>query len=471
MLRIFRHYVSAPALMLLALESAILVGIIYSFQFVTATAEGHSLANAAEKLGMASFFAAFAAAVMWAIGVYDKQHLADFKRIANRLLVSLLICAPVALIALRLHPILREEFTLSPSRETTLWIASIAIGFASVFVTRAMWDRVADKSTLQRRILVLGVGPRAEKIERFAMEHPDVGFSVLGYLRAPGGEAPRVNGRTVIPETPSILATARQLGAAEVVVALSDRRGMPVKPLLECRLEGVVITDYLTFWERESGQLMLDALDPSWLIYSDGFRLGSAVNSAVKRLVDLVVSLGFAMLLLPVMLAAAIAIKLDSRGPVFYSQERVGRNGRPFMIYKFRSMRADAEAQGAPQWAAKRDPRITRIGAFLRKTRIDELPQILNVLKGDMSFIGPRPERPFFVDNLAQDIPYYSERHRVRPGITGWAQVNYPYGASIEDAREKLSFDFYYIKNYSLLLDLLVLLATVQVVFWPKGVR
>jgi sugar transferase (PEP-CTERM system associated) len=471
MLRIFRHYVSAPAVMLLALESAILIGIIYSFQFVTATAEGHSLAHAAEKLGMASFFAVFAAAVMWAIGVYDKQHLADFRRIANRLLVSLLICTPVALIALRLHPTLREEFALSPSREMTLWIASIAIGFASVFLTRAMWERVADKSTLQRRILVLGVGPRAAKIERFVQENPDVGFAVTGYVRAPGSEGAQISPRLVIAEAPSILATARQLGATEIVVALSDRRGMPVKPLLECRLEGVVITDYLTFWERESGQLMLDALDPSWLIYSDGFKLGSAVNSAIKRLVDLVVSLGFAVLLLPVMLAAAVAIRLDSRGPIFYSQERVGRNGRTFMIYKFRSMRADAEAQGAPQWAAKLDPRITRIGAFLRKTRIDELPQILNVLKGDMSFIGPRPERPFFVESLAQDIAYYAERHRVRPGITGWAQVNYPYGASIDDAREKLSYDFYYIKNYSLLLDVLVLLATVQVVFWPKGVR
>jgi sugar transferase (PEP-CTERM system associated) len=471
MLRIFRHYVSAPAVMLLALESAILIGIIYSFQFATATAEGHSLAHAAEKLGMASFFAVFAAAVMWAIGVYDKQHLADFRRIANRLLVSLLICVPVALIALRLHPTLREEFNLSPSRETTLWIASIAIGFASVFLTRAMWDRVADKSTLQRRILVLGVGPRAAKIERFVQENPDAGFAVTGYVRAPNGEGAQVNPRSTIADAPSILATARQLGATEIVVALSDRRGMPVKPLLECRLEGVVITDYLTFWERESGQLMLDALDPSWLIYSDGFKLGSAVNSAIKRLVDLVVSLSFAVLLLPVMLAAAITIRLDSRGPIFYSQERVGRYGRTFMIYKFRSMRMDAEAQGAPQWAAKRDPRITRIGAFLRKTRIDELPQILNVLKGDMSFIGPRPERPFFVESLAQDIPYYAERHRVRPGITGWAQVNYPYGASIDDAREKLSYDFYYIKNYSLLLDVLVLLATVQVVFWPKGAR
>jgi len=471
MLRIFRHYMSAPALMLLALESAILIGIIYCFQFATAVAEGHNLRHAADKLGMASFFAVFAAAVMWAIGIYDKQHLADFRRIANRLLVSLLICAPAALIALRLHPTLNEEFALSPSRETALWVASIAVGFASVFATRAMWDRVADKSQLQRRILVLGVGPRAAKIDRFARENPDAGFAVMGYLRAPNGESQQIEARNVIADTPSILATARQLGAAEIVVALSDRRGMPVKPLLECRLEGIVITDYLTFWERESGQLMLDALDPSWLIYSDGFRLGNIVNSALKRLVDLTVSLGFAVLLLPVMLAAAIAIRLDSRGPIFYSQERVGRNGRPFMIYKFRSMRVDAEAAGAPRWAAKQDPRITGIGNFLRKTRIDELPQILNVLKGDMSFIGPRPERPFFVESLAQDIPYYAERHRVRPGITGWAQVNYPYGASIDDAREKLSYDFYYIKNYSLLLDLLVLLATVQVVFWPKGVR
>ena len=471
MLRIFRHYLSAPALSLLALEILILSAIIYSFQFMTAVADGHNLRFSTDKLGMSAGMALFAAAVMWAIGVYDKQHLADFRRIANRLIVTLAICAPLALVALRLHPRLSEEFDLSPSRETALWIVSLALGFSSVLVSRAVWDRVADQSRLLRRVLVLGTGTRAAKIARFLAEQSDPGFVVAGYLRGAGSEPLEVDAGMVIEQPESLLATARQLGAAEIVVALTDRRGMPVKPLLECRLEGITITDYLTFWERESGQLMLEALDPSWLIYSDGFRLRSAVNSALKRLVDLAVSLAFAVLLLPVMLMAAIAIRIESRGPVFYTQERVGRHGRPFMIYKFRSMRVDAEAQGAPRWAAKRDPRITRIGGFLRKTRIDELPQILNVLMGDMSFIGPRPERPFFVESLSRDIQYYAERHRVRPGITGWAQVNYPYGASIEDAKEKLSYDFYYIKNYSLLLDVLVLLQTVQVVFWPKGVH
>jgi exopolysaccharide biosynthesis polyprenyl glycosylphosphotransferase len=216
---------------------------------------------------------------------------------------------------------------------------------------------------------------------------------------------------------------------------------------------------------------MLDALDPSWLIYSDGFGVATQVNTFLKRLFDLVVGAIFFLLVLPLMAVTAVVVRFDSPGPVLYTQERVGRSGRTFVLYKFRSMRVDAEKDGVPRWASLQDRRVTRIGQFIRKTRIDELPQVFNVLRGDMSFIGPRPERPFFVESLCRDIPYYRERCRVRPGITGWAQINYPYGASIEDAKEKLSYDFYYIKNYSVMLDFLVLLATVQVVFWSKGGR
>jgi exopolysaccharide biosynthesis polyprenyl glycosylphosphotransferase len=194
------------------------------------------------------------------------------------------------------------------------------------------------------------------------------------------------------------------------------------------------------------------------------------LNELLKRLGDIAVSAVLLVLAMPLLVATAIAIPLESRGPAIYRQERVGRNGRPFVLYKFRSMRTDAESAG-PQWAGEDDPRITRIGRFIRRTRIDEIPQVFNVLKGDMSFIGPRPERPHFVERLKKEIPFYNERHRVRPGITGWAQINYPYGASVEDAKEKLSYDLYYIKNYSLLLDIIVLFSTIEVVLWPKGVR
>ena len=236
-------------------------------------------------------------------------------------------------------------------------------------------------------------------------------------------------------------------------------------------MEGIAITSYLCFWERETRRVNLMALDPSWLIYADGFHVATATNAFLKRALDLVASLALLVLTLPTLVLAALAIKLDGPGPLLYRQERVGRGGQPFRICKFRTMRVDAETNSGPQWAAVGDARVTKIGRFLRRMRIDELPQILNVLQGDMSFVGPRPERPCFVQSLAADIPFYAERHRVRPGITGWAQINYPYGASIEDARAKLSYDLYYIKNFSFLFDLLIILSTAKAVFFDGGGR
>jgi sugar transferase (PEP-CTERM system associated) len=261
-----------------------------------------------------------------------------------------------------------------------------------------------------------------------------------------------------------------RFGASEIVVAADDRRGLPVRQLLHCKLAGIKVTDFLDFWERETRTVDLEALRPSWLFYSDGFRSGP-VDEFLKRSFDVVVSLGLLFLTLPLLVITACLIRLESPGPVLYRQPRVGLQGRVFTILKFRSMRADAETDGRPRWTAEGDPRITRVGAIIRKLRIDELAQILNVLRGDMSFIGPRPERPFFVAGLAQAIPYYDERHCVRPGITGWAQINYPYGASTDDARRKLAYDLYYVKNRSIFLDLLILLQTARVIFWNHGAR
>ena len=214
----------------------------------------------------------------------------------------------------------------------------------------------------------------------------------------------------------------------------------------------------------------LDSLRPSWLIFSDGFRVG-LVHSFFKRVFDVLASVVLLVFGLPLIIVAAIAIRLESKGPIFYRQERLGLGGQPFLLLKFRSMKVDAESSGVPQWAEQNDSRITRIGNFIRQTRIDEIPQILNVLRGDMSFVGPRPERSYFVEQLTQKIPYYFERHRVKPGITGWAQLNYSYGASIEDAKEKLKYDLYYIKNCSVFLDLIILMQTARVIVWPNGVR
>ncbi len=239
---------------------------------------------------------------------------------------------------------------------------------------------------------------------------------------------------------------------------------------MECKLAGVTVTDFPSFWERQTGQIDLDEMTPSWLIFSNGFRT-TWQGEIVKRCFDIIVSLFVLIVTLPVTFVTAILIKLESPGPVFYRQERVGLSGRTFNVLKFRSMRADAEKDGIARWAQNSDPRVTKVGGFIRRTRIDEIPQVINVLIGQMSFVGPRPERPVFVRSLTEKIPYYDVRHRVKPGITGWAQINYPYGASDEDAKAKLTFDLYYVKNWNLFLDAVILFQTARVVLWREGAR
>jgi sugar transferase (PEP-CTERM system associated) len=262
------------------------------------------------------------------------------------------------------------------------------------------------------------------------------------------------------------------LNASEVVLALEERRNsLPLQDLLRIKTTGVHVNEISSFLERETGRVDLDSLNPSWLIFSDGFSSGRMLSSAAKRLFDVLASLALLVLTVPIILLTAIAIKLESKGPAFYRQRRVGLYGQGFDILKLRSMRQDAEVAGKAVWAEKDDPRITRIGRIIRKLRIDELPQAWSVLKGEMSFVGPRPERPQFVDDLEAVLPYYAERHMVKPGITGWAQINYPYGASVDDSRQKLEYDLYYAKNYTPFLDVLILLQTLRVVLWPEGAR
>ena len=262
------------------------------------------------------------------------------------------------------------------------------------------------------------------------------------------------------------------LRAGEVVLALEERRNaLPLNDLLRVKTTGVHVNDIASFSERETGRVDLATTNPSGLIFSDGFSAGQRISKVGKRLFDIVASLIVLIVGLPLILVAGIAVVLDSRGPVFHRQPRVGLFGEPYDIYKIRSMRTDAEAEGKAVWASENDSRITRVGRIIRKLRIDELPQLWCVLKGEMSFVGPRPERPSFVEELEQKMPFYAERHMVKPGLTGWAQINYPYGASVEDARVKLEYDLYYAKNYSPFLDLLILLQTVRVVLWPDGAR
>jgi sugar transferase (PEP-CTERM system associated) len=302
-------------------------------------------------------------------------------------------------------------------------------------------------------------------------EAPGSGIVIAGFVAMTEGE------RAIADAMPramiaSIADHVVDLRVGEVVLALEERRGaLPLDDLLRVKTTGVQVSDIASFIERETGRVDLATTNPSALIFSDGFSAGQRISRVGKRLFDIGASLAVLVVGLPLILIAGVAVKLDSRGPVFYRQSRVGRYDQPFEVVKIRSMRTDAEAAGQAVWASENDPRVTRVGHVIRKLRIDELPQLWCVLKGEMSIVGPRPERPAFVEELERELPYYAERHMVKPGLTGWAQINYPYGASIEDARAKLEYDLYYTKNYSPVLDLLILLQTVRVVLWPEGAR
>jgi sugar transferase (PEP-CTERM system associated) len=352
-------------------------------------------------------------------------------------------------------------------------LISFTVGFVLILLIRILFLRTIDEDTLKRRVLVLGAGPQAQQITQQLRRRTDRrGFLVVGYVHV-RGEHDVVDENLIIRPDVPLLTLATKLQIDEVVIAVGDRRrkSFPVHELLDCKLSGVDVIDLLGFFEREVGKIKLDILNPSWMIFSDGFNQSQWINFE-KRAFDMLVSLLLLVIVWPAMLLVAIAIKLEEgpRAPVIYRQVRVGQHWKLFNVYKFRSMRVDAEKAGA-QWAQKNDTRITRVGDFIRKVRLDELPQIFNVLKGDMSFVGPRPERPEFVTNLTEQIPYYAERHRVKPGITGWAQVCYPYGASEKDSLEKLQYDLFYIKNFTLFLDLVVILQTAHEVIWGKGGR
>jgi len=320
-------------------------------------------------------------------------------------------------------------------------------------------------------VLVLGVSGAAEPIVGLQATGARP-FTVLGFLDDhPAAYEQLPAGAELLGKARDLLNLVDELQPDLVLVALRDMRGaFPAEDLLECRLRGIRVEDWPSFYEKQTGKILVTDMRPSWLIFSDGF-VKTRMTQALKRAVDVVLAAVGLLVALPVMGLVALAIKLESRGPALFRQERVGQNGRIFVLNKFRSMRVDAERGSGAVWASAHDPRVTRVGRVIRKTRLDELPQLVNVLLGTMSFIGPRPERPEFVQLLQQRIPFYMERLAVKPGLSGWAQVRYPYGASVEDALEKLQYDLYYIKNLSPFLDLLILLSTVQVVLFGRGAR
>ena len=464
MLRVFRHYLSGSALCLFACEAAAIFLALVAAAILLQVTDLSAEKASGRGFAVILIPTALNAFVMYSIGLYNRGLMENFRRALPRLIAVFAIFTLVVGFTMGLAPARRGQ-------ETALLYGSIAgIGFAGLLAARLGFAAVARIAPKSRRVLVVGVGKLAAEIEYMMSRHQSATSEVVGYV-ALVNEKPEIPQTRITKIEKSLTELANHHQVKEIVVALSDRRGASLQPLLDARMQGIQITNYLSFWERETRRVNLEALDPSWLIYSDGFRMGTLMNAFFKRALDIVVSVALLLFTLPTLLLAAIAIRLDSPGPFLYRQDRVGKNGMLFSIYKFRTMRADSESSGIPQWAAARDPRITRVGWFLRMARIDELPQIFNVLRGDMSFVGPRPERPFFVEALSASLPYYPERHRVRPGITGWAQINYVYGASIADANIKLSYDLYYIKNYSFFFDLLIILSTAEAVFLKGGAR
>ncbi|WP_018866591.1 MULTISPECIES: TIGR03013 family XrtA/PEP-CTERM system glycosyltransferase [unclassified Thioalkalivibrio] len=407
--------------------------------------------------------------VLTLAGLYESDYLATRSTLRSllRLVPALLFVGGLLL----LYGALVPAALFSP----TAVGGGVLLLLTGLVAERTLWCNFSDADAFKRRILVLGTGSRARAIETV---HPDkapddLPFRVLGYIATEGEkDCPQDPARQLqLGCDASLLEMAREFRAHEIVVAIRDRRGnLPVRQLLECKLNGVAVTDVSSFFEREQQRVQLDSLNASWLIFGEGFRQHWSRN-AIKRTFDVLASSMLLLATLPVMLVTALAIKLESRGPVFYWQTRVGLGNVPFEVCKFRSMREDAEVDGVARWAVRDDDRVTRVGRIIRKLRIDELPQVINVFQGSMSFVGPRPERPVFVEQLTEQIPYFPARHSIRPGITGWAQVRYPYGASVEDARQKLQYDLYYVKNHTLFLDVLILIETVKVVLFGRGAR
>lgn len=411
----------------------------------------------------ASILALMMLAINGWLGFYQHIHDRTVEDTRARAVLSLHLSIPMAYVI----------FVLLPMADANRVFFELS-GMAALFgmlTNRAMRSHRRTKAKVILRILVFGAGNAAREVAD-SLHQEDPTIVVVGYYPGPNETEVTVPAELLLTRDMSLLDTAKTLRADEIVVAVKERRGgsMPLRELLDCRLSGMLVMDLSSHFERMLGQIRLDALKAGWLIFGDGFRQGP-VRTFVKRVFDVVAASILIVVTTPLMLLAALLIVLEDGWPILYFQERVGLNGRLFKVVKFRSMRRDAEADGKPRWAAAKDDRVTRVGRFIRKVRIDELPQLFSVLIGDMSLVGPRPERAFFVDKLTKDIPFYAVRHSVKPGVTGWAQVRYAYGASVDDAAQKLQYDLYYVKHHSLLLDMVVLFETVSVVVSGKGAQ
>lgn len=466
-IRLFKHYIPSPIVVLGAVEFCVLLISLFVGSAIRFGLYGDDVFYDSQLVVASVVYALIMMSCTAAMGVYSAGFRDGLGAMAVRSLVAycLLGCGLITIL-----------FYLIPGLYLGRGILAIAIIFTLVSVApiRFIFFHLVDKESLRPRVLILGVGERAKNIAKeLTTSHRGVA-SVVGYVQTCATDTVLVEGE-VIAHTDTLLELAQRYAANEIVVAMDERRVrdggvFPLYELFECKMNGIRVNESITLYERELGFLELNEIGPAWLVFSTGFSSSSMLD-AMKRFSDVLVALILLVFAWPLMLLAVLLILIETGSPVIYRQIRTGVGGRPFEILKFRSMTKNAEQEGKAVWASHNDSRITRVGAFLRNTRIDELPQLFNVLRGDMSFVGPRPERPQFVEQLIEELPFYAERHRVKPGLMGWAQLNYPYGASIEDAAQKLRYDLYYVKNRSLLLDIIIMVQTVQIILLGSGVR
>ncbi|AMO71941.1 TIGR03013 family XrtA/PEP-CTERM system glycosyltransferase [Sphingorhabdus sp. M41] len=462
MIRLFKHYIPYPVIFLGLIDFMLLLMAAEAGWILRAFQIDMTFGSIVDRPAPIFSFALALQLALIAVGVYGPEALQSLRFAAARILVAI----SLGVIFLSLLSFVLPGITLW--RSNSLYAMILAILF--LMVIRILLGTILDSDIFKRRLLILGAGPRAGRIAVLE-KRQESGFIIAGYVDMNEGPS-LIDGAVLRPDIANLPQHVIDLEVSEVVLALEERRNsLPVADLLTIKTTGVHVNDLSSFLERETGRVDLDSVNPSWFIFSDGFSSGRRLSTLFKRGFDIFLSFLLLLLTGPIILLFAVLIKMESRGDSFFKQERVGLYGQKFKILKLRSMCVDAESEGEAIWATKNDPRVTRIGRLIRKVRIDELPQAWSVLKGEMSFVGPRPERPQFVEDLQTKMPFYAERHIVKPGITGWAQINYPYGASTEDARHKLEYDLYYAKNYTPFLDLLIILQTIRVILWPEGAR
>ncbi|WP_235015544.1 TIGR03013 family XrtA/PEP-CTERM system glycosyltransferase [Oceanicoccus sp. KOV_DT_Chl] len=467
-IQVFNHHIQLPYLLLAVLEFALLMAAAYFSVVYNLVGFKYELfVFHVEAQQYALLYASVMLLATFSMGVHGAGLSDGFISMFVRTVVS------YCLLGLAIMIVLSFVVPVSGVARGSLFM-TVCSSLVLVMLLRWAFYSLVDMALLKRRILVLGAGVRAAKIIERIKAEPLQGSTIVGYVPT-DSEPVGISSHLLLDPVGGIKHLVKKHHVDEILIAIDERRRdrgsfFPLEELLDCKLSGTRITEVVEFYEREFSRIELSEINTSWMILSDQFRY-SQLRDKSKRLFDITVSLLLLSVMWPFMVLTALAIFLESGAPVLYSQQRVGYKGRVFPIYKFRSMRQDAEKDGKAVWAQQNDSRVTKVGAFIRNTRLDELPQIFNVLRGEMSFVGPRPERPEFVKDLSKQLPYYDARHRVKPGLMGWAQLKYSYGASVDDAANKLVYDLYYVKNHSSLLDLLIVVQSVEVVLLGKGVR